>query len=1479
MNEIRLLFTKADGTYTVSLRGNWSTDPTAPVPFDLFLTDEDFNDLQWYLEDFMDLPDGGSLVRAQRIERDIDRWGHQLHDAIFSIPANKELLAPLRQRVAPHMLTIATSELPILRLPWELMADGAGALCFQGISIRRQLPDAAKATHRSIKLPLRILLVVSRPADQGFIDPRLLSASLLDALKPLGDNATVDFVRPPTLAQLQVMLAEAERRNDPYDIVHFEGHGTFLPDVEIGALCFEQPDADVLAEAQTHYVRADTLGQILTKHRIPLVILEACRSGTLGKAAVFRAVAPRLIEAGVGSVISMGHAVHVEAASIFLEHFYRTLVKGQAVGQAIEQGRSQLLARPARWLELGPGARTVELQDWFVPHLYQRGEDQPILPTVSEVPDKFDVFLSHNSADKPRVERLALLLKNRHGLRVWFDAWEVQRGLLHEQCVEGVSKSRVTLLVCTKQAFESNWVKAEKNWAFAADPTGQNVLPIVLEEIPLPADLQALRWVDCKDPAKDADQASEIARLVGPPLAAPGQRTSRAPGAVGETGAFPRPPRYGFQGRARELYQLERQFRSHRAILLHAMGGMGKTALATEAAHWWTRTGLFPDGACFLSFEQFAGADRIVQVLGEYLDGVNFNSLPIEEQHRHVKELFQKKRVLMVWDNFESVLPEFQRGEKGQAVPMYSDEERNRIRELFRDLTDARDGTGRLLVTCRPRTTAESLLVTTYPFELHGLARPDSLSLLVHVMEKSAINAEEGKLTRERLNPLLDLLADHPLSIELVGPHQKNLTPEAICKDFGKLLAEFKTGEARERNESLLASLAFSTRRLSKEAQDAMPWLGLFSGGVFEQVLLDVSEMDPKQWEAVRAELEATALVRVERDIDMNGRPYLRFHPTLAYAAATGDVPDEKRKRFIGVYLGVRRAVYEALRGSQPRAGMEVLAREEANWRTAVRWAVADQAYDVASALGDTFHLYLERSGRLRERNAWVAWLAEEVGKGGFTPEAAAYEQQQAWSLFTQGHPKEAIEKLQVLVERLKHTTEFDPAFQFATAQTTLGRVLDGCDLAEQAIPELEAAIGQWEALVEKAGGEKWQTLIDNPQRSKAQTELGNLAATLGDLANALRRAGRLDKALATAEKAMAIDERLGRGLEVGAAHVQCASILVAQGRYADADARYEAGLAAAHRAGDKELASTVLQHQGSLADDMGQFDRAAGLYQRALKLFQEMNNEGAQMRTCNLLGVVEQKQGRLAEARTWYERSREIAQRLGDARAVGVAAQNIGIVCQEEGEAARQAGDEKTATARFREAVEFITESLKVDEANEQQPGQAQSHVQLAQVHLLLGELEEAERHARQCLEIDERLDITRELPSDYGVMANIARARGDTAQAAEWERKRDAVRAELERRARGGGGLPAQFLQALQDLSIACAEAGFGQDKPQELDPGAESALAQLEKLPAPMAEVASFLRRLAGGEVAVIPAGLPAELQQHFEQLLAAVREVRH
>ena len=152
-------------------------------------------------------------------------------------------------------------------------------------------------------------------------------------------------------------------------------------------------------------------------------------------------------------------------------------------------------------------------------------------------------------------------------------------------------------------------------------------------------------------------------------------------------------------------------------------------------------------------------------------------------------------------------------------------------------------------------------------------------------MQTAGIQPDAQRLSREGLAELVQTLGDHPLSIELVGPHLAKLTPRQIIDDFDSLLERFSGDAEVERNRSLLASLRFSTDRLSPEAQAALPWLGLFRGGVFEQLLLDISQIAPDQWDGIRGELEATALIRVEDDIQLANRPYLRFHPTLPYAA------------------------------------------------------------------------------------------------------------------------------------------------------------------------------------------------------------------------------------------------------------------------------------------------------------------------------------------------------------------------------------------------------------------------------------------------------------------------------------------------------------------------------------------------------------------------------------------------------------------
>ena len=68
----------------------------------------------------------------------------------------------------------------------------------------------------------------------------------------------------------------------------------------------------------------------------------------------------------------------------------------------------------------------------------------------------FDVFLSHNKDDKPKVRKLAERLKGA-GLRVWLDEWVIQPGdIISLKVDEGLEQSRVLLLCLSPAALASD---------------------------------------------------------------------------------------------------------------------------------------------------------------------------------------------------------------------------------------------------------------------------------------------------------------------------------------------------------------------------------------------------------------------------------------------------------------------------------------------------------------------------------------------------------------------------------------------------------------------------------------------------------------------------------------------------------------------------------------------------------------------------------------------------------------------------------------------------------------------------------------------------------------------------------------------------------------------------------------------------------------------------------------------------------------
>jgi len=126
---------------------------------------------------------------------------------------------------------------------------------------------------------------------------------------------------------------------------------------------------------------------------------------------------------------------------------------------------------------------------------------------------QFDIFLSHNSVDKPWASRLKQDLE-RYGLSVWLDRDEIRPGDLFAKALEsGLAGSRAVALIISPEAMASGWVEEEYYRALSltkdkAAPV--QLIPVLLREASPPDFVTSRDWVDFRDEAAYAEKVWEL---------------------------------------------------------------------------------------------------------------------------------------------------------------------------------------------------------------------------------------------------------------------------------------------------------------------------------------------------------------------------------------------------------------------------------------------------------------------------------------------------------------------------------------------------------------------------------------------------------------------------------------------------------------------------------------------------------------------------------------------------------------------------------------------------------------------------------------------------------------------------------------------------------------------------------------------------------------------------------------------------------
>ncbi|HZR48336.1 MAG TPA: tetratricopeptide repeat protein [Streptosporangiaceae bacterium] len=384
-----------DGTarMSVQLDGDDLADGTAPFGLTWPLDGQALDDLRFYLEDYLRLPSGVYQVRGAAVQQNLPDWGTAVFRAVFAGGPARDAYLKLRARQGGTLLVFRSEDPALLALPWELMRDPARptplALDLAGVS--RSLPTQQLAD--TVPVPggkLRVLMVIARPAGRTDVGYQMIARPLLDRLHAVRGEVDLVVLRPPTLDQLALTLRRAAEEGAPFHVVHFDGHGLqndggfpsraasdmYQGRPGEGVLVFEKPGGGA------DEVPASMIAQVLKDAKVPVVVLNACQSGAIGKA-LEAAVATRLLQEGTASVVAMAYPVYAIAAAEFMAAFYEALFAGQPVSAAVTAGRKRMARNNLRPSRKGD----LPLDDWVIPVHYVR-RDVSFPQAVSARPGK-----------------------------------------------------------------------------------------------------------------------------------------------------------------------------------------------------------------------------------------------------------------------------------------------------------------------------------------------------------------------------------------------------------------------------------------------------------------------------------------------------------------------------------------------------------------------------------------------------------------------------------------------------------------------------------------------------------------------------------------------------------------------------------------------------------------------------------------------------------------------------------------------------------------------------------------------------------------------------------------------------------------------------------------------------------------------------------------------------------------------------------
>ncbi|MGB0387085.1 MAG: tetratricopeptide repeat protein, partial [Ardenticatenaceae bacterium] len=274
-------------------------------------------------------------------------------------------------------------------------------------------------------------------------------------------------------------------------------------------------------------------------------------------------------------------------------------------------------------------------------------------------------------------------------------------------------------------------------------------------------------------------------------------------------------------------------------------------------------------------------------------------------------------------------------------------------------------------------------------------------------------------------------------------------------------------------------------------------------------------------------------------------------------------------------------------------------------------------------------------------------------------------------------------------------------------------------------------------------------------------------------------------KAIAAAQSAIALAEKIGDNLIEAAGHRLWGRALLRQGEYQSAQQQLLQALRMMSQiessAEVQRVKGSTLHSLGIVSRQQGDYNAAKRCYQEALTIERTIGDRRGEGATLGNLGMVYQDQGEYVQAQVYYEQDLHITRAIGDRRGEGITLLHLGMVFHAQGD--------------YVHALSYYEQSLPIRQEVGDRRGEG---LLLAQLGLLFHHLEEnqkAHTYSQQALRIGQEIGSLYVQAYALTFLGHAQVALGDLAQATTTYQQALKLRQEM--------GLPHLAMESLAGLA----------------------------------------------------------------------------